>query len=190
MKKTKEHKEKLSKALKGTYTGPDSWHFKDETGNKYNMLTFKKYIGQKKNRGSMWELMCDCGNSFIGDGAHVRNGHTKSCGCLLRRTGPQNHCWKGGRIKQPDGYIRIYSPDHPNSYRSYVTEHVLVMSGLLGRALFKNEIVHHRNGIRSDNRPENLELRVRKTHKPGQSINDLVKHAIETLKKYSPQSLK
>jgi hypothetical protein len=50
-------------------------------------------------------------------------------------------------------------PEHPRATTgNYVFEHVLVMEELLGRYLLHGENVHHRNGVRDDNRPENLEL--------------------------------
>lgn len=67
--------------------------------------------------------------------------------------------WKGGRIYHRNGYVLIRRPDHPNAYRDgYILEHRLVMSEVLGRPLESWEIVHHENGIKDDNRIENLEL--------------------------------
>jgi hypothetical protein len=57
------------------------------------------------------------------------------------------------------GYPMIWAPEHPRTGNgSYVFEHVLVMEEMLGRYLLPGENVHHRNGVRDDNRPENLEL--------------------------------
>ncbi len=57
------------------------------------------------------------------------------------------------------GYIREYCPDHPmRDVSSMVAQHRLVMEGMIGRLLDRDEVVHHKNGMRNDNRPENLEL--------------------------------
>jgi len=77
------------------------------------------------------------------------------------KRGEESTAWKGGRRKRVDGYIHIYAPDNPMAgKRGYILEHRLVMSGHLGRALkpYPFEIVHHKNGIRDDNRIENLEI--------------------------------
>ena len=74
-------------------------------------------------------------------------------------SGSKNPFWKGGKVKTADGYIFIYKPAHPfHNKNNYIREHRLIMEKILGRYLKRSEIVHHRNGIRNDNRPENLVL--------------------------------
>ena len=65
----------------------------------------------------------------------------------------------GGRTRDPDGYILVRRPNHPGANAAgYVREHRLVMESVVGRFLYPWEVVHHRNGKKDDNRPENLEL--------------------------------
>lgn len=86
------------------------------------------------------------------------------------------------------GYRRVPGNGHPNSLSSgTIKEHILVMSETIGRPLLKGESVHHKNGVRHDNRPENLELWV--THQPsGQRPEDLVEWAHEVLRRYAKEA--
>ena len=72
----------------------------------------------------------------------------------------------GGHIKQrSDGYRYVYIPTHKNATKDgYVMEHILIMEKHIGRHLKKDEVVHHKNKIRNDNRIENLEVMTFKEH--------------------------
>ncbi len=90
----------------------------------------------------------------------------------------------GSGHREPHGYIYINKVDHPNAQkRGRIYEHTFVMSEYLGRPLKKGESVHHKNGIRDDNRIENLELW--SVGQPaGQRVEDKIKWAREFLEEY------
>ena len=90
------------------------------------------------------------------------------------------------------GYFVVPVPAelrHLTNGESPVPEHRLVMSLTLGRPLNDDESVHHRNGDRLDNRPENLELWSR-WQPSGQRTTDKVRFAIAVLRRYAPELLR
>jgi hypothetical protein len=105
--------------------------------------------------------------------------------------GCNNGNWRGGKTIDHKGYVFVRKIDHPRAKHNngYVFEHILVMETMLGRYLIKGENIHHINGIKSDNDPENLELWT-SFHPPGLRVSDLIDWSKEILKKYDPDSLK
>jgi hypothetical protein len=99
--------------------------------------------------------------------------------------GAANGRWKGGRTRHKAGYVMLWAPSHPRAGKNqYVFEHILVMEQLLGRHLLPDESVHHRNGVRDDNRAENLELWTR-PQPTGIRVTDAVAWAREILVRYA-----
>lgn len=107
-----------------------------------------------------------CGNIFTAKPSAFTFYCSKKCSGLdiggvagAKRRGDLHYSWRGGKRKDPRGYVLIYSPDHPHPEGGrYVREHRLVMERSLGRYLETFEYVHHKNGVKNDNRLENLQL--------------------------------
>ncbi len=76
------------------------------------------------------------------------------------QVGAKNPMWKGGRTVASNGYvlIRVGTEHHLADCRGYAYEHRLVAEKKLGRRLRPGEVPHHINGIRTDNRPQNIEV--------------------------------
>lgn len=162
----------------------------DLSNQKFGFLTVKSLNNVENDKKiAYWNCICKCGNKKIVSTGHLKSGHTKSCGCLKSETS-RNLAYKNlaGKKKISEnktlqkrivgGYIKIHDRNHARSDKSgFVFEHIVVMENIIGRCLSKNENVHHKNGDRSDNRPENLEL-WDTSQPPGQRVKDKANHYI------------
>lgn len=71
----------------------------------------------------------------------------------------KNPNWNNGRFLTTSGYVYIRVCNHPyTNKQGYIAEHRLIMEKKLGRYLNSKEVVHHINGIKDDNRIQNLML--------------------------------
>jgi len=101
-------------------------------------------------------LCIDCGKKIF-------RLSTRCLSCANK--GNLNPSWKGGRIVTVNGYIWIYSPNHPFANSSgYVMEHRLVVEEDIGKYLDVDVLAHHINGKRDDNRLSNLKVVTKKEH--------------------------
>ena len=80
-------------------------------------------------------------------------------------TGPKNFNWKGGKMISHNGYVLLKKRGYSRANNhGYVFEHILVMEEHIGRLLKLDEVVHHINHNKQDNRIENLQLMTRSEH--------------------------
>jgi len=119
-------------------------------------------IGYKSPANYIWHACVGCGKERWVIKEKNISAHCHLCGGK-KQCGEESPNWKGGRKKDNDGYIAVYMEKdsffHPMAHSDgYVFEHRLVMAKHLNRCLLPWEVVHHKNGIKDDNRLENLEL--------------------------------
>lgn len=116
---------------------------------------------------------CNCGN--------LKKKKSKNCNLCNQKLRTEKA--KLNKRKSTDGYIFVFNIFHPNADKQgYIFEHRLVMEEKLGRYLTKEENVHHKNGIRDDNRIENLELWTR-PQPSGIRVEDEIQRCKEFLEK-------
>jgi hypothetical protein len=114
------------------------------------------------------------------EGCERRAASKQLCRMHLQRQYARGDTGPSERLRRPNGEGHLnrygYREITIDGHRQF--EHRFVMEQILGRPLNNHEHVHHRNGVRSDNRPENLELWV-KGHPYGQRPHDLIAFVIE-----------
>jgi len=133
--------------------------------NAFNNLSYGKYPS------TVYTGLCD----YCGDIFWTTTPTSRLCSCRCT-----NAPRKQERRVLSSGYVLVY-PDnakHPTTNNGRILEHRLVMEKHLGRYLKPGETIHHKNGIRSDNRIENLELWVGR-QPCGQRVQDLIDFVVE-----------
>lgn len=162
-------------------------------GQQFGRWTVVRRVENSERGTARWVCRCECGNMGISTTGALRSGNSKSCGCLTMdsarlRNGVDHPSYKNGKTNK-EGYVLITDRSHPNANkRGRILEHVYVMSKHLGRPIMRGETIHHKNGIRSDNRIENLELMTGK-HGAGVRVTDMVAFCVNFLMMYSPEKL-
>lgn len=172
-------------------------HSRGLCGTHYNCTWRRGELGEAKLRnGRPRSPFRPCKVSECGDKAKTKGFCGKHYQRFLRYGDPNTKNPPGsrpGERRHPNitekGYVLVYRPEHPNARPDgRIAEHRLVMSEKIGRLLFQNENVHHRNGVKKDNSPNNLELWI--TSQPsGQRVQDLVAWAKEILRLYPDELL-
>ncbi len=123
------------------------------------------------------ERVCSCGCGQKALLSRYNKGYIQGHHLIgkPRPRGKNSPSFKGGILKR-HGYIFIYSPEHPfPTERNYVKRSRLVMEKHIGRYLKSTEFVHHFNGIKDDDRIENLVVLTKGEHK---RLHNLQKHRI------------
>lgn len=112
----------LLKRIKSGYSGTELLQkeiktYKDITGQKFNLLTAIKRVENDKLGNARWLFACECGNEKVMNGSAVSNGHTKSCGCSLKKANTKKNLKHGhNRVGKRN---KIYGVWHGMKSRCY-----------------------------------------------------------------------
>lgn len=154
-----------------------------------------EFWGNKRSKDGLRSKCIDCCRIGYQELKVSRNNRCPDCNTLISpyrsrcgscsNFGERSPRWKSGREKDPKGYIVLTGMQKvPGSRKGgQMPEHKYLMQQDLGRPLTSDETVHHKNGIRNDNRLDNLELW--STSQPsGQRVSDKLEWAYEFILKY------
>lgn len=143
---------------------------------KYPKLSDRVWLAEQIKAKTLVEIAEELGTTVGNVGDRVKrynlslSGRSTAIKAGIRKRYPNGRYaekssnWKGGR-RIINGYVALYSPEHPNrTSDNLVFEHRLVAEMNIGRQLHKDEVVHHINGDKQDNSPENLEVCKRSEH--------------------------
>lgn len=118
-------------------------------------------------RTSITKTCPRCGDSFTTQPSTNLSYCGRACYEAARTQKSSTGRMHNGRLAIRDhaGYIRIWQPDHPRASQGRILEHRWVVEQTLGRVLDTDEVVHHLNGVKDDNRLENLAVMSAQDHR-------------------------
>ena len=151
-----------------------------------NKVEKKEYDQKYRQKHGQRTACLDCGKMRL---VLLRNGKPESLRCYpcamkalaLQRFGSSSPVWKGGKTRDKRGYIYVCLNRDACFFSltkrccHYVPDLRLVMARHLGRCLHRWELVHHKNGIKDDNRIENLQLVSDDRHKQITVLEERIK---------------
>lgn len=156
---------------------------RDLTGQRFKKWTAISFHSKNKWGKHLWLCRNDNGTEQIIFKTEL-TGNRKRCFKFIHYRSERN-----GKRKTYGGYIMIKNSSHPNAQKDgFVLEHIVVMGKHIGRPIERTETVHHKNGIKDDNRIENLEL-WSSVHPSGQRVSDMIQFCSDYLRKYVPQNV-
>lgn len=109
--------------------------------------------------------------------------------------GALNHNWRGGKSHTGAGYTVIYKPNHPRAMGKhkgkgiYVLEHILVWEETHHQLLPEGWLIHHLNGVKNDNHPQNLLALTKRGHSPALTLKGVQKRLREVEAQLAQQRL-
>lgn len=167
---------------------------KDLTGQKFGRWialerssSVVRWKHNKKSSTTYWKCRCVCGFETRVSYSNLMTGVKKNRGCKRCSLKDVRKNAKRADWVSKDGYVMTRNYPNPHKTKSGIVPrsvHRVVMEHMLGRELLPTETVHHINGIRTDNRPANLELWSTR-HPRGQRIPDILDFAFDMIKNYA-----
>lgn len=137
----------------------------DLTGMRFGRLLALSEMEERRNGRIVYLCKCDCGRYKEALAKTLKNGGTRSCGCLLLETSTKRMSAINEKKSVPIwhkrkhcGYVEIKTVD------GFKSEHVFVVEEYLGRALQDDEVIHHCDGVKTNNYLSNLELMLSGEH--------------------------
>lgn len=159
--------------------GECSWHGPQDGLPKEGDTTYPRFVGKKGHSRLIYVSCMFC--KKLRWVSYWTN--EKWCNDCRKKglSGPASSHWNGGKFVNSHGYVMVYVG---RERKKYIPEHVLIAEREFGGPLPPGTDVHHINGIKDDNRPENLEIWLSKSHPSGQRVEDQLKRARRLIATY------